>query len=284
MNNRGLHVNCSGVGTPTVVLESGLGEGSGAWGLIQPLVTRFTRVCSYDRAGLGETAAGPVPRTSRTIVTQLRALLASEGIGPPYVLVGHSIGGLHALLFAREHPGEVVGMVLVDASHPDATARRLAALPPERPGEGPSLRRFREYLRQGSTAADQNIEGLDRAGSEEQVRGLATLGDLPLVVLSHGRGGGYPPDFPRDIAERVGEAWHRMQAELAGLSSNSLHVIARDSGHHIHQDAPGLVAEAIRQVVDAARGQDRRLPACRGTFERLGGLCGSRRTLGPGQA
>ena len=104
-----LHINCTGTGSPTVILDAGLGGTSLDWSKVQPAVARFTRVCSYDRAGYGWSQTGPGPRTSQQIVTELHALLAQAKINGPYVLVGHSAGGLNMRLYAYRYPAEVVG-------------------------------------------------------------------------------------------------------------------------------------------------------------------------------
>lgn len=114
-----LHVSVTGQGGPTVVLLPGAGDFSFDWALVQPEVARFTRVVSYDRAGSAWSEAGPVPRTLRQEAHELRTALARLDLPPPYVLVGHSLGGLVARVFARDHPGECAGMVLVDATHED---------------------------------------------------------------------------------------------------------------------------------------------------------------------
>src|SRR5690349_6601006 len=112
-----LHVNCTGTGSPTVILDAGLGGTTLDWSKVQPAVTRFTRVCSYDRAGYGWSETAPsTPRTSQQIVTELHALLTHAKINGPYVLVGHSFGGLNMRLYAYRYPAEVAGMVLLDAT------------------------------------------------------------------------------------------------------------------------------------------------------------------------
>ena len=113
-----LHIYCTGRGSPTVVMESGLGSTSLGWRLVQPEVAKFTRVCSYERAGLGWSEVGPMPRTSQQIVEELRALLKNAGIEAPYVLVGHSFGGFTVRLYADKYSDEIVGMVLVDPLSP----------------------------------------------------------------------------------------------------------------------------------------------------------------------
>src|SRR2546422_6564672 len=114
-----LHLWCTGAGTPAVVLDTGLGGSSAEWGYVQPEVARFTRVCSYDRAGMGYSDPGPSPRTTRRIAHELAQLLDRGGVSGPVILVGASIGGLTARVFASEHAERVAGLVLVDASHED---------------------------------------------------------------------------------------------------------------------------------------------------------------------
>ena len=128
-----LHIYRMGEGTPAVVMDSGFPASSLSWTFVQPAVARFTQACSYDRAGLGWSDAGPMPRSSRQIVEELRALLLNAGVEGPFVLVGHSFGTFTVRLFASTYPGDVVGLVLVDPIHPsewlqmtDASARKLA--------------------------------------------------------------------------------------------------------------------------------------------------------------
>src|SRR5215207_7597931 len=111
-----LHINCIGQGSPTVILESGLGTMSADWANVQPEVANTTRVCAYDRAGTGWSEPGPEPRDSQQIARELHTLLGNAGIDDPYVLVGQSFGGLYVRMYASRYPKEVEGMVLVDAS------------------------------------------------------------------------------------------------------------------------------------------------------------------------
>ncbi len=263
-----LYLQCIGAGSPTVVLEAGLGSPSEVWGLVQPGVARFTRVCAYDRAGVGGSDAGPRPRTSGTIVAALHTLLRRAGVGGPYVLVGHSIGGFHARLYAHRYPREVAGMVLVDASHPDQLARELAALPPYRTGESAALAAVRADL---ADVRPDPQEGFAWAPSAAQVRASGTLGALPLMVLTRGRSP-LPPPFPARTAARLEGVWRALQDELTHLSAHSVHVRGTASGHFIQEDQPALVIAAIRQVVDAAR-RHAALSPCAPTFPALGGAC-----------
>jgi pimeloyl-ACP methyl ester carboxylesterase len=263
-----LYLQCLGTGSPTVVLEAGLDEPAEAWGLVPAAVARFTRVCAYDRAGVGGSDAGPRPRTSATIATALHTLLHRAGIPGPYVLVGHSIGGFHVRVYAHRYPGEVVGLVLVDASHPDQLVRELAVLPPYRPGENPALTAGRADL---DNVQPDPQEGFAWVPSAEQVRATGPLGALPLVVLTRGHSP-LPSSFPAGTRARLEGVWRVLQDELAGLSTRSAHVLARQSGHFIQLDQPALVVGAIQQVVTAVR-RHAGLAPCAPAFAPIGGVC-----------
>lgn len=128
-----LHIWCTGSGSPTVVLDTGLGGTASDWGSVQPAVANFTRVCSYDRAGMGYSDSGPRPRTSQQIVRELAALLDVSGIRERIILVGASIGGWNVRLFASTHEDRVAGLVLVDARHEEQGERLAAAGVSENP-------------------------------------------------------------------------------------------------------------------------------------------------------
>ena len=122
-----LHINCVGQGSPTVVLDAGLGEFSAQWVRVQRLVSYTTRVCAYDRAGMGWSEMGPEPRDARQISSELHTLLDKAGIEGPYVLVGHSFGGLYMQTYATRYPDEVAGVSLVESSHPEQFSYRPVA-------------------------------------------------------------------------------------------------------------------------------------------------------------
>lgn len=119
VGGRKLHINCTGKGSPTIVMEAGAGDFSFDWSLVQPKIAKFTRVCTYDRAGYAWSEPGPTPRTMQQVVYELHSGLSMAGVKSPYVLVGHSLGGLMVRIYADQYPKEVVGMVLVDSSHED---------------------------------------------------------------------------------------------------------------------------------------------------------------------
>jgi pimeloyl-ACP methyl ester carboxylesterase len=256
-----------------VILESGLGDASISWRKVQPEIAKFARVCSYDRAGIGYSDSSPQPRTSKVMAGELHALLKAAGVPPPYVLVGHSMGGYNVRLFASLYRNEVAGMVLVDASHPDQDNR----FPPELKNMEGSWLREAEFLEYTAPFGVPRLMGLcdpdprERAAecnyhsaqegvaelkafaeSAAQTAGTGSLGDLPLAVLSHDP---EKPsaDLPADLARPTNDAWEKMQEELAHLSTRGTQAIAKHSSHYIQIDRPEVVIDAIRNIVEQAR-------------------------------
>jgi pimeloyl-ACP methyl ester carboxylesterase len=167
-----LHLNCSGEGTPAVVLDAALGGSSISWTLVQPEIARLTRVCSYDRAGFGWSDAGPMPRTAVRIADELRLLLDRGGVPPPYLLAGHSFGGLVMRIFAHRYRTEVTGLVLVDPAHPEDWVRPA-------PKEQVRIDRGVRLCRQGAVAARLGVArvvaALVGAGALTPARGLVRM-------------------------------------------------------------------------------------------------------------
>jgi len=241
---RRLSLSCVGTGSPTVVLEAGLGDPAAPWFAVETAVAPVARVCSYDRANAGGGASDPAPgpRTGADAVADLHALLAAAGVPGPYVLVGHSVGGLFARLYAHTYPDEVAGLVLVDASHEEQVERRRALVSPE-------------MFAAAQQATQANTEGIDLDGSFAQVRAAraaAPLRPMPLVVLSAGQDD--PARFPAGWPMEAEAALSReLQTDLAGLVPGGRLVVAERSGHYVHQAQPELVVQAVRQVVGAVR-------------------------------
>lgn len=268
-----MHIYCSGRGTPTVLLDSGLGDSYLSWQKVQPEVAKITQVCSYDRAGIGYSDPSPRPRTSRVIAEELHSLLQANTIAPPYVLVGHSMGGYDVRVFASLYRNEIAGVLLVDASHPDQEKR----LPVELSGMEASWLREAEFLEFTMPFGIPRFLGLcdenpvaravecnfhtAREGVKEmnafsesaaQAATSGSLGDLPLVVLSH------DPDKPSvelsaDLVKPTNDAWEKMQEELGHLSTRGRQSIVKNSAHYIQFDRPDAVIDAVEDVVAQAR-------------------------------
>jgi pimeloyl-ACP methyl ester carboxylesterase len=173
-----LHVNCTGSGRPAVVLDSALGGSSVSWSLVQPEVARFAHVCSYDRAGFGWSDAGPMPRTAGRIAGELRILLDRGGVEPPYLLVGHSYGGLVMRIFACRYRADTAGLLLVDPAHPEDWIRPA-------PKEQVKIDRGVLLCRYGARAARFRVAhlvgmlaGLGAYGPAEALVRLVSLGRL----------------------------------------------------------------------------------------------------------
>ena len=235
---RHLEMYCRGSGQPAVILEAGLGNTADVWNAISTSVDAFTTVCAYNRAGLGASDPRPQPHGAEAAADDLHALLVASGIGPPYVLVGASYGGLDVQLFARGHPAETAGVVLVDALAPGWDDRLEAILTPAQVAERRAI---------------PNIEPITNEEIRASERGLAAappFPPVPLVVLHHGQPFPGGPGWPTDKVEAL---WASLQEGLARLSPQSAIILAAESGHRIHQEQPDLVTEAIHAVVDPGR-------------------------------
>jgi pimeloyl-ACP methyl ester carboxylesterase len=288
--NVSLSIDCSGSGSPTVILDSGLGVPAIGWDFVQPEVAKFTRVCSYDRAGYGWSTAGPLPRTSAEIAKELHALLAAAGEKPPYIFVGHSFGGFNVRVYNGTYPNEVAGMVLVDASHEDqvkmmpqalvdysnkaqSSSKWQTLLQPVMIDLGiarlmdnasqPSYlpKRFLEEMRYlqlqtkflDATAAEYAVFATTSA---DEVRASGNLGDKPLVVLTAGKGpdpATLPPGFPAKAFDDFEAIWRNdLQVREAHLSTRGRRIMIPDSDHMIPFERPDAVTSAIREVWSAA--------------------------------
>jgi pimeloyl-ACP methyl ester carboxylesterase len=275
-----MHMNCQGTGDTTVVLEAGLMDFSIMWAVVQPSIASFTRVCSYDRSGLGWSQASSAPRSAAVAMQELREVLDAAGVVPPYVMVGHSYGGLLAQRFARRYPDEVVGLVLVDAAHVDqlrllpelAEARRnarrqfrslramnalglLALMPsmiPTRGLPGGSARRYQSVLASSSyfRGAMAELDAMEESFSPTSTD-RRPFGGLPVVVVS--RGLAEPLPHLDSEGNRQWEAgWQQLQRDLVALSGHVKHLVAERSGHDIHTRQPEIVVAAIRSVLSSA--------------------------------
>jgi pimeloyl-ACP methyl ester carboxylesterase len=257
-----LYFECVGKGSPTVVLEAGFGGGVHNWNALQPLLGGTTRTCSYDRAGIGGSSEIPGVHDANDEIHDLEVLLDRAHVAAPYVLVGHSYGGLLVRLFAIRHRDDVAGLVLLDATHPDQQRRFAHALPRE-----PSLAGIRRNL-----AVPLVAEGVAVRRSFALGRRVRSLGDTPLVVLTAGEDN--PGDtLPPRIRRIFRATWVALQDDLASLSTDHVHAIALFSDHFIqaYSGQPEVVVRAVRGVVHAARSRTT-LPSCEQLFRGLRGV------------
>lgn len=247
---------------PLVLLETGFGAESGAWLAVAQGVAQFTRVCYYDRAGLGDSDAPPShPRSPSDLVDDVHKLLHSSAANTPCVYVGQSFGGLIARLYAHQFPEDVSGMVLVDSMHVDQFDTCGPLLPGPFPGEPPMLAGMRAFWSGGWRDPSQNKENIDMLACREASRGVESLGDIPLHVLTASTFT-YPPRMPPQATQPIQAAWEELQVQFTRLSSHASHEVLPDSGHFVQTDKPQAVIEAVTRVVTAVRGGTGASAAC----------------------
>lgn len=215
------------------------------------MVKAITSALVYDRAGLGLSDPAPQPRTIQDAVDDLQALLRLARVPGPYLLVGHSFGGLILRMYADQNLQEVAGLLLLDVPHPELPLRELSLVSPPSPGEPSALTSFRNHVIAEWNDPSSNQEGFDIARSARQVLQGHSLGDLPLVVITAGQDE-WEEGFPTETAQALEQDWMATQRELLLLSTNSRHIIASESMHAIQDYQPELVIETIRQML--ARG------------------------------
>jgi pimeloyl-ACP methyl ester carboxylesterase len=270
INNHDIHLHCVGDGTPTVVFESDLDQyGSLSWNSVQGEIGKYTRACSYDRAGIMWSEPGPRPRDGETIAAELKTVLENAGEEGPYILVGHAFGGAYVRIFAGQNPDDVCGMVLVESSHPEMLTRfEEVGVVPEIPDKNirplilllshlgmPGRYKgniynlspevydpVQAFLPESSmTWFDEKVEApntLAQAGQYEY------LGDFPLIVIATAT----PPSSIEDRGQILNDLWLELQQELLLLSENS-EIRIYEVGHYPQLQSPELVIEAIQDVL-----------------------------------
>jgi pimeloyl-ACP methyl ester carboxylesterase len=255
---------CAGQGSPTVLSDGGAFDSLEQWSTVQPQVAKFTRVCSYDRPGLGWSDPSPYPQTSQQIATELHAALTKRGIAGPFLPVGHSIAGLYARVFAAQYRNQVTGLVLEDSVYPDefkefpshfpnhpiifAMLRLTAPLG--------SARLLHVGCRQTGARPDCSkfvvnlIKQVDVVNtSYAQAGATGSLGALPVVVITHDPLVGL--ERVRDDKEEA--AWTKWQIDLAHLSSNADLIVVQGVGHEIQNEKPEIVVNVIERLVSQWR-------------------------------
>jgi pimeloyl-ACP methyl ester carboxylesterase len=268
-----MHISCAGIGSPTVILDSASVDTVSSWHWITTEVAKVTRVCAYDRPGLGWSDLGPEPRDATQNAGQLHTLLDRSGVKPPYVLVGHSFGALYARLYAAMYPDDVSGVVLVEGSHPDfrlrlhepdvmpnvdkgmlsaaSTAARFGLLRvmtflPVDP-DLPERQRAELAAYYASNKFADHLPSLYRQFPNilAQARNAGDLGTVPLMLVIGGS------------SENATGILHELQRELAALSSRSRMCVVEGATHLslVHKQSHALqTSRAILEAVNAARG------------------------------
>jgi pimeloyl-ACP methyl ester carboxylesterase len=278
-----MHLYCIGSGAPTIVLDSALGDDFLSWGRVQPDLARVTRVCSYDRAGLGWSENRPGLRDSNTIADQLHMLLQQAGISEPTVLMGHSLGGLNVRAYASRFPQEIVGLVLVDSSVPE----QLAQLPRSvlesqrhfyrveltwmqwktalgiqrllgRCGQTPAGYEAYSGLIKADDCIPLEIATVQREGvaferSCKEVEDTGPFRSLPILIFSQDPNN-QDPDIPANIRADFSSPWNSLQESLKKLSPLSRRVIAKGSSHYIQTYRPDLLNKEVTQLILQIRG------------------------------
>jgi pimeloyl-ACP methyl ester carboxylesterase len=269
-----LHIHCLGTGSPTVILESGQGGLSSDWVWIQPEIAKTTRVCAYDRAGVGWSDPGPAPRDAQQVGRELHSLLANAQIPGPYLLVGHSYGGLYVRVYAATYPETIKGMMLIEAAHPDQWTRnptgqaeyaqitrmyqvagvltRLGLLRlinftpanPDLPAEQSAIHKAFSDTTRYVDAATSEFNAT--AATNQQVQAAGSFGTLPLFVLT-------ATDHDRPEIEPIAQ---ELQHELTQLSTNSVQRVVEGATHSsfiIEQQDALVTVDALQQVISAVR-------------------------------
>lgn len=270
-----LHIHCIGQGTPSVIIDSGIGGFSLEWFKVQNNLSNNARVCSYDRAGYGWSDPGPRPRTTARIARELRTLLTEAKIPGPYLLVGHSFGGYNIRYFASEYPELTTGLVLIDASHPqqfnteefkrvkpDSTIEKyknsisvriiIPIISDNYPAENKRIAyQLMSSIKSQSTMMNE-MDFMEISAQQVAARNNNQQPHkFPVVIITRGKRV-WSENEPGDRREKQ---WIRLQNDLENISLNTDHFLAYKSGHAVHLDQPELVSENILLAVNKSRTQ-----------------------------
>ncbi|MCR9261227.1 MAG: alpha/beta hydrolase [Pseudomonadaceae bacterium] len=280
-----IHLDCRGQGVPTVLLEAGLTFGSTSWGIVHDALAQQTRVCAYDRPGLDWSERTREPLSAERVANRLHQLIELANLDGPFILLGMSAGGVFVREFYSRYPQQIVGMVLVDSSHeqqgnrlpsiggtselssvltlcswvqPLGIVRALGVM--DSLLERFQLPKKEQQLLTASVNQNHTCAAMLREseGFNREVFDLeppASLGDLPLIVVSQGKVPGEDNEFgvPVEQAREMAEIWNELQSELTQLSSRGQRHIATESGHVIQLEQPQIVIDAVNELVEKLR-------------------------------
>jgi pimeloyl-ACP methyl ester carboxylesterase len=276
-----MHLYCTGEGSPTIVLSSGLGDDFTSWAKVQPVLSWQTRVCSYDRAGFGWSEPRPGIQDANAISSQLHQLIEAAAVQRPFVLVGHSISGIYLRSYAAHYPGDLAGLVFVDGATPlqdDRIPKELVKIQENQRRQmpwqkllmtlgwyrlqgvctsiPPGFEAYGAWIKADSCIpsqmdAEENELDAERVSGEETIHAGPFVG-LPVLILSRDPNV-LAPNWPSAVSKANSIAWSQMQEEAKGLSGQSRRIIANGSDHYIQNDRPDLVNREIASFVATIR-------------------------------
>jgi pimeloyl-ACP methyl ester carboxylesterase len=287
VNGHDMHIYCAGEGSPTIVLEAGAGNGFLKWAKVQTGLSKTTRVCSYDRAGMGWSTAGPEPRDADAIASELHALLQQAGVHGPLVLMGHSMGGIYIRGYAKHYPQDVAGLIFVDGATPlgeghgsvELRAARthskyaaypyvaILALGLQRPAgfcaaepgfEEPDATRIGQ-LECGKLFSTLMSEYTSNQRSGEETINTGPYGDLPVLIFSRDpQLDRQSTNLPPQLAPEASMVWNQDQEALKRLSNHSRRIIAKGSGHPIQVEQADLLNREVTIFIQQIRNNELR--------------------------
>lgn len=274
VNGARMHLNCTGAGSPTIVLDAGFGNNAMTWETVQPELSKTTRVCSYDRAGSGWSEPQPGPRDAHAIAAQLHGLLGAAKIDGPIVLMGHSIAGLYVRAYAAQYPENVAGIVFVDGSSPAqfqmpiftagqgsnpwnlfrdisilGLPRLMWMLELPAPGVPPHTPREEAEAQLHGHIAPLAHEMANFFRSADEVARTGPFGAVPVLIFSQDTSLGTSAEM-----RALAGPWNRMQEDLKALSTRSRRIIAKGSSHYVHQDRGDLIRREVPAFIEQIRG------------------------------
>jgi pimeloyl-ACP methyl ester carboxylesterase len=276
-----MHIYCTGQGSPTIVLSSGLGDDFTAWARVQPILSQTTRACSYDRAGFGWSQSRPGVQDADAITSQLHHLLAAARVQGPIVLASHSISGIYLRSYAAHYPQDLVGLIFIDGATPlqdDRIPNELVKIQEQQRREMPRqklLMTLGWYRLQGlctsvpsgfeayslwfkaDSCVPSQMDAIENELDAERASGNETVdagpfGDLPILILSRDPAV-LPSNWPASVAKGNAVVWNQMQEEAKSLSTQSRRIIAKGSDHYIQNDRPDLVNREVVAFITMLR-------------------------------